>query len=152
MLQKKNIKLENLCGPQKKLQNLINVGSLISLQGLEKNPRLINVGPMFIPDCRVIEKAETHNEQANNIQIRINPDQFPFISTLSKFHQKSFNVDSMQIIRVFVKSFYDAKIRFPSNFHQKCFNVDSMQNHLCFLKNVLRRKNKICFPTSQTTS
>lgn len=99
-----------------------------------------------------IEKAETHNEQANNIQIRINPDQFPFISTLSKFHQKSFNVDSMQIIRVFVKSFYDAKIRFPSNFHQKCFNVDSMQNHLCFLKNVLRRKNKICFPTSQTTS
>ena len=28
---KKNIKLENLCGPWKKLQNLINIGSLISL-------------------------------------------------------------------------------------------------------------------------
>ena len=52
MLQK-TIKLEKICRPWKKFQNLINVGPLIRLWGLEKNPKLINVGPTFIPDYRV---------------------------------------------------------------------------------------------------
>ena len=30
----------------------INVGPLIRPQALKKNPKLINVGPMFIPDYR----------------------------------------------------------------------------------------------------
>ena len=50
---KKPIKLETLCRPWSKFQNLINVGPLIRLLGLEKNPKLINVGPTFIPDYRV---------------------------------------------------------------------------------------------------
>ena len=36
-----------------KIIDLINVGPLIRLYGLEKNQKLISVGPMFIPDCRV---------------------------------------------------------------------------------------------------
>ena len=43
---KEPIKLENICRPWKKFQNSINVGP-------GKNPKLINVGPMFIPDYRV---------------------------------------------------------------------------------------------------
>ena len=31
-------------------QNVINVGPLIRLLGLEKNPKLMNVWPTFIPD------------------------------------------------------------------------------------------------------
>ena len=38
---------------RKKFQDLINVGPLIRLWGLEKNPKLINVEPTFIPDYRV---------------------------------------------------------------------------------------------------
>ena len=50
---KKTIKLENIYRPWKIFQNLINVGPLIRLYCLEKNPKLINVGPTFIPDYRV---------------------------------------------------------------------------------------------------
>ena len=42
---KKTIKLENICRPWKRFQNLINVGP-------GKNPKLIIVGRTFIPDYR----------------------------------------------------------------------------------------------------
>ena len=50
----KDRKLENIRSPWKKFQNLINVGPLIRLWGREKNTKLINAGPMFILDYRVI--------------------------------------------------------------------------------------------------
>ena len=36
------------------MEKRINVGSLIRTWGLEKNPKLINVGPTFISDYRVV--------------------------------------------------------------------------------------------------
>ena len=53
---KKPIKLENICRQWIFFQNLINVGPLIRLYGVEKKPKLINIGPTFIPDYRVIPK------------------------------------------------------------------------------------------------
>ena len=42
---KKHIKFENICRTWEKFQNLISVGPLMRLQGLEKKSKLINVGP-----------------------------------------------------------------------------------------------------------
>ena len=39
--------------PSKNSKNLINVGLLIRFWGLEKTPKLITIGPTFIPDYRV---------------------------------------------------------------------------------------------------
>ena len=47
------IKLENVYRAWKELQKSLNVWPLIRKQGLEKNPKLINVGPTFIPDYRL---------------------------------------------------------------------------------------------------
>ena len=43
-------------GRQLTLDSGIDVGPLIRLYGLEKNPKLISVGPTFIPDYRVKHK------------------------------------------------------------------------------------------------
>ena len=56
---KKPIKLENICRPWGKFQNLLNAGPLIKLYGLGKNPKLINIGSTFIPDYRVTKKLDT---------------------------------------------------------------------------------------------
>jgi hypothetical protein len=50
-------------GHGKKIQHLINIGPLIRLYGLKTTPKLINVGPMLIPDYRV----NCHNYQKKNI-------------------------------------------------------------------------------------
>ena len=39
-------------------KKMINVRPLIRLQGLEKSPKLINIGPTFIPDCRVLDTSK----------------------------------------------------------------------------------------------
>ena len=50
---KNHIKLENICRPWEKFQNLINVGPLRGCRAWKKNLELINIGPMFIPDYKV---------------------------------------------------------------------------------------------------
>ena len=58
MLKNKNklTKIENICRAWKELQKLIDVGHIIRKQGLEKNPKLINVGPRSFPEFGVINK------------------------------------------------------------------------------------------------
>ena len=54
--QTKLIKLENVCWAWKELQKSLNIGPLIRKQDLEKNPKLINVGPTSFPEFEVINK------------------------------------------------------------------------------------------------
>ena len=52
-IQTKLFKFENVCWARKELQKSLNIWPLIRKQGLEKNPKLINVGPTSIPESRV---------------------------------------------------------------------------------------------------
>ena len=47
------IKLENSHRARRKFQKTINAGPLIRSSGLEKNPKLMNVGPTFFSESRV---------------------------------------------------------------------------------------------------
>ena len=55
-IQTKLIKFENVCWARKELQKSLNIWPLIRKQGLEKNPKLINVGPTSFPEFEVINK------------------------------------------------------------------------------------------------
>ena len=55
------IKLKNICRLWEEFQNLINIEPLIRLLGLEKNPKLINLGPTFIPNYSVCGEFEYKN-------------------------------------------------------------------------------------------
>ena len=46
-------KNQNICRPWIKTQNLMNVGPFNKAVGLEKDPKVINVGPTFISESRV---------------------------------------------------------------------------------------------------
>ena len=55
-----NEKKKNSHRSWKTFPKLMNVGLLIRLQGLEKNPKLINVVPTSIPESRVSQNEQCH--------------------------------------------------------------------------------------------
>ena len=68
--QSKLIKLVNVCRAWKELQKPLNIGPSIRKQGLEKNPKLIEVGPTSFPEFGVINKNNYNSNWKNSLGFR----------------------------------------------------------------------------------
>ena len=62
----KNIIIDEL----PKLQKPLNIGPSIRKQGLEKNPKLIDVGPTSFPEFGVINKNNYNSNWKNSLGFR----------------------------------------------------------------------------------
>ena len=69
-IQTKLIKFENVCWARKELQKSLNIWPLIRKWGLEKNPKLINVGPTSFPEFGVINKNNCNSNLKNLLGFR----------------------------------------------------------------------------------